>query len=161
MELNDIKESNPWWNNPDWDKDDLHLLNIKGYSENNGKHWKYVLPPSWENYVSKSLEEVCAFQWLSSNEAALNGLKNIDGKRKCTISYEDLSANTYRTIENVCNFIEIPFSDEIKKLSKNPPLVNYVTKPSKDKWKKNIDLIKNVYPVIEPMMKELGYSLKD
>jgi len=134
-------------------------LNIKGYSENNGKSWKYVLPPGWENYTNKTLEEVCAFQWVSSNAAALNGLKKIDSERRMTVSYEDLSCNTAEIIKSICYFVDIPFDGEVKKLSYRPPLVNYVTKPHKDKWKKNINLIQNTFPIIEPMMKELDYSL--
>lgn len=136
-------------------------LNIKGYSENNGRYWKYVLPPGWESFTDKSLEEVCAFQWTSSNKAALSGLENIEKSRKFFTSYEELTENTFSVIENLCNFINIPFSGEIQKVSGKPPLVNYVTVPYRDKWKKNIDLIKNVYPMIEPMMKELGYKIDD
>ncbi len=135
------------------------VLNIKGYSENNRKSWKYVLPPDWEAYTNKPLEEVCAFQWISSNQHAIEGLSTIPNDRKYTIRYEDLSENTYEIIENLCRFIDIPFSDELKKISHKPPLVNYVTKPSKDKWKKNIDLIKNTYQSIQPMMKKLDYTL--
>ena len=134
-------------------------LDIKGYSDNGGKGWKYVLPPDWENYTARPIEEVCAFQWVSSNRAAIDGLKSIEEDRKITISYEELSENTHQTIENICNFIDIPFGNELKKISKNPPMVNYVTKPRKDKWKQNLDLIKNTYPIIEPMMKELEYKL--
>lgn len=131
-------------------------LNIKGYC---GKHWKYVLPPLWENYTNKPLEEVCAYQWVSSNKAAIEGLKLIEEERKLIISYEDLTENTYETIKKICNFANIPFSKEIRKISQNPPVVNFVTKPQKDKWKKNIKQIEKVYPIIEEMMKELGYEL--
>ena len=131
-------------------------LNIAGYS---GKDWNFVLPPSWENYVNRPLEEVCAFQWTSANKAALEGLKGIEEKRKYTISYEDLSSDTYSTIKKLCDFIGIPFSRELRKISYKPPEVNYVTKPKKEKWKKNAPLIEKVYPQIEPVMRELGYFL--
>ncbi len=131
-------------------------LNIKGYE---GSGWNFVLPPEWENYVNKSLEEVCAFQWTSSNRAAIEGLKEIDNKRKITVSYEDLTEDTYTTIRNICDFIDIPFSTNLRKISYKPPEVNYVSKPKRDKWEKNAPLIENIYPQIEPVMKELGYSL--
>lgn len=133
-------------------------LNIKGYSENNDKHWKYVLPPMWESYVNRSLEEVCAFQWVSSNNAALKDLESIESNRVYSLSYEELTNDTYNVVKKLCEYVDIPFSKDIQKISKNPPLVNYVTKPKKDKWKKNIALIENVYPMIEPTMKKLGYS---
>ena len=130
-------------------------LNIKGYS---GEGWNFVMPPNWENYVNKSLEEVCAFQWISSNRAAVEGLKEIEENRKCTITYEELSNNTYPTIKKLCDFIDIPFSRNLRKISEHPPEVNYVTKPQKEKWKKNAHLIESIYPQIEPIMKELGYG---
>lgn len=133
-------------------------LNIAGYT---GKYWKYILPPDWEKYTNKPLEEVCAYQWISSNEAALEGLKLIENNRKYFISYEDLIENTYEVTNKVCDFIDIPFSKDLQQISKNPPIVNYVTKPKKDKWKKNIKLIENIYPMIEPMMEKLGYSLNE
>ena len=131
-------------------------LDIKGYK---GKGWNFVMPPAWEDYVNKSLEEVCAFQWISSNKEAIEGLKEIEGKRKLSISYEELTENTSTTIRTICDFIEIPFSPNLKEISDNPPRVNYVTKPQREKWRKNSHLIENVYPQIEPIMKELGYSL--
>lgn len=133
-------------------------LNIPDYQ---GKSWKFVLPPTWEKYTDKPLEEVCAFQWISSNRAALEGLKAIEDKRKYTITYEELADNTYNTIRHICDFIHIPFSESLKEISNHPPEVNYITKPKKDKWTKNLDILRNTYPIIEPMMKELGYSLKE
>ncbi len=129
-------------------------LNIAGYS---GEDWNFVLPPGWKDYVNKPLEEVCAFQWISANKAALEGLKEIEEKRKYTISYEDLSIDTYTTIKKLCDFIEIPFSGNLRKISSRPPEVNFVTRPEKEKWKKNIHLIEKIYPQIEPVMRELGY----
>ena len=131
-------------------------VNIQGYQ---GNQWKFLMPPGWKDYVNKPLEEVCAFQWTSSNKAALDGLKQIDEGRKCTISYEDLTENTYEAIKEICDFVDIPFSKDIQNISKAPPVVNYVTKPNKDKWKKNINLIEKTYPAIKPMMEELGYKI--
>lgn len=131
-------------------------LNIKGYDD---QSWNFVMPPGWEDYINKPLEEVCAFQWISSNKFAIDGLKKIDDERKLTISYEDLTKNTHEVIKRICDFIDIPFSKNLRNLSHKPPQVNYITKPQKDKWKNNLSLIENVYPIIEPMTKELGYTL--
>ena len=130
-------------------------LNIKGYE---GTGWNFVMPPGWENYINKPLEEVCAFQWISSNKATLEGLKDIGDDRKLFISYEDLSEDTYETIRLICNFAGIPLSGNLRKISYKPPEVNYVTKPQKEKWRKNARLIENIYPQIELMMQELGYN---
>lgn len=129
------------------------------YKRKEVANWKFILPPDWENYKESPVEEVSAFQWVKSNEAAIKSLKPIEDKRKYFLKYEDLIEKPNETINNLCNFIEIPFCNGLKKVSKNLPSVNYVTKPDKDKWKKNIDLIENVYKTIEPTMKEMGYTL--
>ncbi len=123
------------------------------------KNWKFILPPGWKNYKNSSIEEISAFQWATSNKSAMNELKRIDDKRKIFIKYEDLIDSPYESIKTLSDFIEIPFSKELENISRNLPEVNYVSKPDKEKWKKNIDLIEKTYPVIEPVMKELGYSL--
>lgn len=130
-------------------------LKIKGYPD---LRWRFVLPPGWENYKESSIEEVCAFQWTSSNKAAMESLKSIEKDRKYTISYEELTEDPSTTIKNLCNFIDIPFSESLKKIANKLPSVNYITKPKKDKWKQNISLIEKTYPTIEPLMKELGYN---
>ncbi len=131
-------------------------LDIKGYT---GKDWNFVMPPGWEYYADKPLEEVCAFQWVSSNKAAIEGLKGIENERKLYISYEELTEDTYETIKKICSFADIPFSHNLRKIAERPPEVNFVSKPNKEKWRKNAHLIENIYPQIESMMKELGYSL--
>lgn len=131
-------------------------LNIKNCPNTS---WKFILPPEWEAFKESSVEEVSAFQWVESNETAIKSLKTIEDKRKYFLKYEDLVEKPTETINNLCNFIDIPFCNGLQKISKNLPSVNYVTKPDKDKWKKNIDLIENVYKTIEPTMKEMGYSL--
>lgn len=133
-------------------------LNIKGDKYNK---WRYVLPPEWEKYIGKTLEEVCAFQWVSSNKAALESLKIIPEIRKFSLSYEELTKDTPSTLKKICDFIEIPYSKGIKRFAEKPPVVSTSKsdKPRIDKWKKNEELLKNIYPMIEPMMNELGYQL--
>lgn len=133
-------------------------LNIKG---DNYRKWRYVLPPGWENYTDKTLEEVCAFQWISSNKAVIEELRAIETNRQFSISYEELISDTSKTIEKVCDFVEIPYEGGIKRFAQNPPVVSTPKdeKPKEDKWKKNENLIRNIYPMIEPMMNQLGYNL--
>jgi hypothetical protein len=32
--------------------------------------WHYLVPPGWQDWKGKSLQEICAFQWLESNRIA-------------------------------------------------------------------------------------------
>lgn len=135
-------------------------LNIKGID---GKKWRYVLPPNWKNYIDKPVEDVAAFQWISSNRAAIDGLREIPQDRVHSISYEDLTSNSEETIKALCEFMEIPYTKNLSKFAVKPPVVSTPKgdNPRKNKWLKNKELLENVYPTIEPMMRELGYNLDD
>lgn len=131
-------------------------LNFTNYD---GKAWRFTLPPNWESYINSSLEEVCAFQWKSANDAIQQSLKNIEKSRVLEISYEDLVTNTEDQISTICDFAGIEFSKELKAISKASPAVNYFDgKPSFDKWKKNEAQITKVSDFIEDTQKAMGYS---
>jgi len=130
------------------------------YRRKEVKNWSFILPPGWEDYKERSVEDIAAFQWAESNKAAMTSLNKIESKRKYILKYEDLIENPEKSIKEMANFIGIPPCSGLKKFSKKLPEVNYISKPDKEKWKKNIDLIEKTYPVIEPVMKEMGYLLK-
>lgn len=79
-----------------YDVGGIKKLAIKGYSTPEKpwtlNWWKFDLPPGWAGYAEKTLEEVCAFQWLSANEQILkdSGL-GVFGE-KLAVRYEDLLA---------------------------------------------------------------------
>ncbi len=130
-------------------------LNIDGYS---GKIWKFTNPPGWENYTNKTLEEVCAFQWLSSHEHALNSFEKLETHRWTPVKYEDLVANPEKVIRELCMFIDIPYEGKLKALAEKPPVVSTNTKPDPNKWQKNKDRLEKIKPMIAKMQEKLGYS---
>jgi hypothetical protein len=131
-------------------------LNFSNYK---GKAWRFTLPPNWQNFINSSLEEVCAFQWKSANDAIQESLKNIDQKQVLEIHYEDLVKETEKTVENLCNFAQIEFNNELKKICVESPAVNYFDgKPSFDKWKKNEEQINKILPYIEDTQKAMSYA---
>lgn len=127
---------------------------IKGY---NGKVWKFTNPPGWENYLNKSLEEVCAFQWSSAHKYTQEALEKIDPSRYLQVKYEDLIANPPKVIKEICKFLEIEYDQELQSVSENLPVVSTSTKPDPNKWLKNKELICNVADIIDPMQTKLGY----
>lgn len=134
-----------------------YKLNIKGYD---GSNWRFALPPGWEEYHSSTIEDVCAYQWLKSNEEALKGLDKIPSDRKIAISYEELIQDTPSTIKRVCEFAGINYSEAVSKLAEKPPKVNFIQeKPSEDKWKKNEELINRILPKVAPLASRLGYNI--
>lgn len=129
-------------------------VKIDGYD---GSSWKFVLPPGWEEYANKSLPEVAAFQWITSNSYALEALKEIPEDRKIIISYEEFNDKTFEVTKKLTHFMDIHFSKNLRDLSRGYEKAN-VSSSKKEKWKKNKEVIEDVLPMIEPMMKKLGYS---
>lgn len=130
-------------------------VKVDGYD---GSSWKFVLPPGWEDYANKSLSQVAAFQWIASNSYALEGLKEIAEDRKIVISYEEFNDKTFEIIKKLTHFMDIHFSKNLRDLSRAYEKAN-VSSSKKEKWKKNKEVIEDILPIIEPMMKKLGYSV--
>jgi len=137
----------------------LPHLCIDGYE---GSRWKFLVPPGWEAYATgKSLAEICAFQWVASNQAILSAREQLDTDRWVDISYEDLVRSPRREVERVLGELGIPAEEEV--LGFADALDQHVTKaitpPREDKWRQeNPEEIERILPLIDPMMRRLGYD---
>lgn len=135
----------------DFNKD----IKIKNY---HGKVWKFTNPPGWQEYLDKNLEEVCAFQWSSAHEKSLEAFKALDKSRFIQVKYEDLVANPPKVIQEICEFLGVDYSGEVKKNCESLPVVSTDSKPDPNKWLKNKDMIANVVSYIDPIHEKLGYE---
>lgn len=147
------------WLNPDrfFTFDLPDKLNIPDYPYD---RWCFLLPPNWRNYVSKTLAEVSAFQWLSCHEAMLREIDKPKYKgRILQVKLEDLSENPKQTLQKISDFIEVPWDDYFSNVSDNLPIVNSPdNNRDQDKWQEqNKERIESVMDLIEPMNRRLGY----
>lgn len=123
--------------------------------------WCFFLPPDWRDYNSSSLEEVCAHQWITANQMALEAQILIPEDKWIHIRYEDIFEDPVEMFHNVFDRLQLPFSDKLIKhcatLNKRPTsIVN--GPPKKEKWKtQNPEAINRILSKIKPMMKKLGY----
>lgn len=134
-------------------------LRIKGYEYD---RWNFVLPPGWREYIAKPLEEVCAFQWLSCHEAMISETAKPKYRgRVMRVKLEDLSEASEKTLRELADFIEVPWDEYFQNLARELPVVNSPDNDlSTEKWKaQNGQMIERIIPTIEPMMKQLGYSV--
>lgn len=124
------------------------------------KKWEYVLPPGWQDFDGKTLEEVCAHQWISSNKYALDELEQMDQNRVYKLRYEDLTSDPASTIEALSKFLGIAYEGKLKTYAEAPPVVStgFFEKPKKDKWKKNAEALERIAPMIEETQQRLGYA---
>jgi hypothetical protein len=139
-------------------------LEITGYSDRYewGKWWwNYDLPDGWQGYTRKRLEEVCAFQWLSANNAVQQYLKK-SGKRHCSVKYENMIgslASRTAEINKIMDFIGLG-SGMVDGLGLDKlPVVQATQQPQAYRWKKRKDMLLPILddPKISVMANELGY----
>lgn len=134
-------------------------LDIAGYDYD---RWNFVLPPGWRDYTTRSLAEVCAFQWRSCNEFMLaeTARERYEG-RVMRIRLEDLVADPEAILRRVAEFLELPYDDYFDRIARELPVVNSPDgNVSQDKWRgENRQLVEAVVPMIVPTMRRLGYEI--
>lgn len=129
------------------------------------REWHFFLPPGWRAYNHASLEEVCAFQWVSANQLALNAGRNIPANQWIQVRYEDIFENPVSMFRNVFERLDVPFDEKMQAhcagLAGRPTSIVKGT-PKKQKWKEsNPDAIERILPTIAPLMREMGYDPND
>lgn len=129
-------------------------LNIDGY---NGQVWKFYITEDWKDWISESLERVCAHQWIDAHEHALESFQKMDPGKYIQVKFEDIQANPSEEIRKICDFVQIDFDDKLYKITRDMPLVNTDSKADPSKKFKNYSRLQNILEYIDPMQKCLGY----
>ncbi len=138
-------------------------LSIEGYD---GSNWKFVLPPDWKRYAhGHTLAEVCAHQWVASNEAILAGREVVDSARWIEVGYEDLVATPAEETARLLDALGLPqdgaVMDHARGLERHVTRVA-VSPPRPDKWREeNGAAVRSVLGLIAPTMERLGYQTED
>jgi hypothetical protein len=124
------------------------------------REWHFFLPPGWRAYNNASLEEVCAFQWISANALALEAKVSIPEGQWIDLRYEDLFERPVDMFQELFERLGLLFDNEMRERCENLRPTSIVKGvPMKQKWKAhNRDAIERVLPLIAPMMRQLGYS---
>lgn len=134
-------------------------FSIRGYD---GPVWKFLVPPGWEEYTSgRTLAEVCAFQWVGSNQAVLDSGPATSG-RLVRVRYEDLVSAPTETTAALLSSLGLPGDADV--LEHAASLDRRVTRtavtpPRPDKWRdENPAEVESILEAIAPMMRRLGYD---
>jgi hypothetical protein len=124
------------------------------------KEWHFFLPPGWRDYNRVSLEEACAFQWLSANRLALEGKRLIPPERWIQLRYEDLFERPVEMFREAFERLDVPFDAALRERCAHLAPTSIVKgAPKKQKWRDhNPAAIERILPMIRPLMAELGYD---
>ncbi len=134
-------------------------------SINNGEfnEWHFFLPPGWRDYNRASLEEVCAYQWLTANGMALAAKESIPPGQWIQIRYEDILDRPVDLFREVFGKLGVTFDARLEahcaSLDRRPTSI-VSGPPQRQKWReRHPDEIGRILPRIEPMMRQLGYEV--
>lgn len=78
--------------------------------------WHYLVPPGWQAWRHRPLQEICAFQWVEANRAAWEGLNRLAQGRFMALRHEDLMADppaAYRKILEFCGLRSSAWFDTV------------------------------------------------
>jgi hypothetical protein len=119
--------------------------------------WSLILPPDWPQMRGKSLEEIAAFQWSTTNRILLSDLEALPRERWIAVNYSDLISEPAAAIERLCKFAGISFSGPLAERAASPlPLSRFTqTPPAPDKWRRNEAAIMRVMPSIHATWQRL------
>lgn len=132
-------------------------LDIDGYT---GSMWNFVLPPGWRAYTNRPLEEVCAFQWISSNQHVLDAIAGEqEGVTYLNTKLEDIIANPSSEISRIKSFLDIPSPEHAEGYQLDLPKVNASEKNEQADYALDDieERVRRVTPQLEDMLSKLGY----
>jgi hypothetical protein len=72
------------------------------------KRWCFFLAEGWRDYVNASIEDVCAFQYLSMNRAIIDAGKAIPPAQWTEIVYEDLLQDPVQGFRRAFEACDLP-----------------------------------------------------
>jgi len=121
-----------------------------------GKPWSLLLTPNWRELQSRSLEYICASQWAEANQYIMADLQKIGPDRYICINYDDLIRDANRSIETICDFVNIKFDRQLReRVAAQLPLSRYTqSAPDPKKWERNSDAIKRVEALFVQTMEQ-------
>ncbi|QDP00513.1 sulfotransferase family protein [Thalassotalea sp. PS06] len=110
----------------------LTYPNLPGF---NGR-WSLLLTPNWQSLKDKPLPNIAANQWAISNQAIVDGLKDIADERKLIINYRQLVDTPEAVLKQICQFADLSFDHQLsEKCRDGLPLSQYTLRaPNPDKW---------------------------
>lgn len=106
-----------------------------------------------------TLEEVCAFQWKASVDRASESFKSIPDSQIYTVYYEKLTANPARYIKEICDFLNIEYTDQMI-----TEITEDISNSSVGKGQKKLEenqLLEKVNNIIESTMEKHGYGTQN
>ena len=119
--------------------------------------WSMLLPPGYQQYRNRPLEEIAAFQWECTNRIIMEDLSALDPERSLLLRYGDLITDPAHALHRILQFAHIEIDPAMERALQNPlPHSRYTyTAPAAEKWRVNAAEIERVLPELEVTWRRL------
>ncbi len=145
-------------------------LRIGGYTDAfptwGERWWKFDLPPGWQGWTDRGLEEVCAFQWRAAHTALLGWLDADPARRDASLRlrFEDVVGAPERqqdVFASLTRWLGIAVDEPLARvLAGALPTVMATETPRRQRWFKRAELLSPILadPASRAIMERLGYA---
>jgi hypothetical protein len=137
-------------------------VELTGLGPLSGDSWSFVLVPGWRELRAAPLEEICARQYIASNEAVLEARAVLDGARWVDLAYEDLVRSPVVELRRVYERLGLVFGEESRAFAAGlaaRPAATSLTAPRPGKWREqNPEAIERIRPLVAEVERRLGYD---
>jgi hypothetical protein len=125
-----------------------------------GPDWSLLLPEDWRSMAGRPLPEIAAWQWAQTNQQIMQDLSMLPHEDWTHLSYEALLSSPAETLQNICQFSEVPYGPKMQAIADQGfPHSRYtLTAPSGEKWKRHEqDVVgaSSIYSSVEQKTSEL------
>jgi hypothetical protein len=135
---------------------------LTGLGPLSGDRWSFVLVPGWRELRAASLEEICARQYVASNEAVLEAREGVDGARWVDVACEDLVRSPADELQRVYERLGLGLGEEARAFATGlaaRPAATSITAPRAEKWREqNPEAIERIRPLVAEVERRLGYD---
>jgi len=111
--------------------------------------WHFDLPPGWKHWVTMSLPERCA---------RLRAEERLPESDFVRCHYEEMIEQPLRTARSLLYCLDVEVTRPVRDHCESLPVVNSVTAPDPEKWRKREETIRRLTPVFAETASEIGYE---
>lgn len=126
------------------------------------KRWCFFLADGWQEFITASIEEVCAFQYDAINRAILYARDLVPEKQWTEIFYEDLVRDPVGRFRDIFHYCDLGFDARLRRHTQDVLKIPYnaFSEIRVDKWKgsRNHEKIARILPEVQEAAIAMGYA---
>ena len=126
------------------------------------KRWCFFLADGWQEYTTASIEEVCAFQYTSMNQAILEARSLVPRQQWTEVFYEDLVRDAENSFRDIFHYCGLGFDAQLQHHTQDVLHTPYnaFSEIRVDKWKQshNHEKITRILPAVQETVRAMGYT---